>query len=369
MTIQHSTVRRGKALCRFLYLIGILLVITCPFVEGKKKRKRRRPRRIKQQCNYLKLERKLASEMHEMFEEMFLKWGCHGYSDLKCRKDDSNDFSCRTGKSVHVPNGPQCRVDILEDSVERKITKMLGKAESKYGCTSDQVTCKMALDGWTKCSVTGGKREGETPEYDVYEDAPNSKMCDIRVLRGDVEHDIAKELWSSQDRYGCPQVKRVLCLRQRGSRQITCKVSILEESKYLESCDMSYVTRELSEEVGESFLSAQYKYGCQLPRRMDCSVDEDNRVSCDLRRLHYERRRQDTAYEPADEHADDPIDEDFSATEDDALYENDETDVEAEIPDQMQNEPDGTSERGSSGEKLLSFAAKYSLRGRSQREL
>ena len=146
-------------------------------------------------------------------------------------------------------------------------------------------------------------------------------------------------------------------------------MSILEDIEYLQTCDMSYVTRELSEEVGESFLSAQYKYACQLPRRMDCLVDDHNKVSCDLRRLHSERRRKNTAYDPADAHADDPIDEDFSTSEDDALYENDDTDVEAEIPNDMQNKRDGTTERGSKGEKLLSFAAKYSLRGSNQREL
>ena len=318
----------------------------------------------------MKLEKKIASEMHEMYDEMFQKWGCHGSSDLVCRRDDAtSSFSCQTGKSIRVPDGPRCRVDIMEESVGRKVSKLLGKARNNFECESEELRCKMDLDGWTKCSVTGGKRKKETPEYDDYEDAPNSDLCDISILRSDVERDIEKELWSSQNRFSCPKVKRVLCLRKRELREITCKVSILEDTEYLQTCDMSYVTRELSEEVGESFLSAQYKYACQLPRRMDCSVDDHNKVSCDLRRLHSERRRKNTAYDPADAHADDPIDEDFSTSEDDALYENDDTDVEEEIPEKMQEEPKGTSERGSSGEKLRSFAAKYSLRGRSQRDL
>ena len=177
------------------------------------------------------------------------------------------------------------KVDSDEPLVELETDKVNVEVPSPLSGTLSSIKVKEG----DKSRVTGGKRKKETPEYDDYEDAPNSDLCDISILRSDVERDIEKELWSSQNRFSCPKVKRVLCLRKRELREITCKVSILEDTEYLQTCDMSYVTRELSEEVGESFLSAQYKYACQLPRRMDCSVDDHNKVSCDLRRLHSER--------------------------------------------------------------------------------
>ena len=100
--------------------------------------------------------------MHEMYDEMFQKWGCHGYSDLVCRRDDAtSSFSCQTGKSIRVPDGPRCRVDIMEESVGRKVSKLLGKARNNFECESEELRCKMDLDGWTKCSVTGGKRKNK----------------------------------------------------------------------------------------------------------------------------------------------------------------------------------------------------------------
>ena len=40
----------------------------------------------------------------------------------------------------------------------RKVSKLLGKARNNFECESEELRCKMDLDGWTKCSVTGGKR-------------------------------------------------------------------------------------------------------------------------------------------------------------------------------------------------------------------
>ena len=94
------------------------------------------------------------------------------------------------------------------------------------------------------------------------------------ILKVDVEHEINKELSKSRRKFGCPRIKKIVCdrVKKYGEKHINCRVSILENENIRNSCDMNLVTRELSEDVGESFLKSEFKYMCYVPRRMVCST-------------------------------------------------------------------------------------------------
>ena len=54
---------------------------------------------------------------------------------------------------------------------------------------------------------------------------------------------------------------------------MNCEVFVPSESDIPSStCDMTFVTQELSEDIGESFVRSEMKYGCDLPETLSCNV-------------------------------------------------------------------------------------------------
>lgn len=325
-----------------------------------------------------KFERKLATEMHDLFEDAFNKHGCNGYSDMTCTSQPGGDrLKCRIQKAIPMKEGPMCRPDLLQQSASHEVTKFVNKANRRFGCGVDEVVCKMDLDGWTKCSTSG-----KVTEFD-YENGKNPRTCDTGLLRVDIEHEIYKELAASQRKFKCPKVKKVVCDRVKtyGEKHIHCRVSILDNARIPSTCDMHLLTQELSEDVGESLLKSEYKYKCYVPRRMVCWVGKDNRVDCNLSPV-----EQDTAYDPGAPDIDDhgwkePIDDDFGTTAPiHDPYDNADVGKEEEeiVSPSDQPSADETVQKGnvdgtyyeeqeetnlSPAGKLRTFAAKYNLRG------
>jgi hypothetical protein len=353
-------------------LLASIFCCWCHFGESRQRRNGR--------CNIQKFERKLATEMHDLFEDAFNKHGCNGYSDMHCSAQGGADgLECFLKKAVPLPEGPMCRPDLLKRSATREVSKFVNKANQRFGCGVKQVVCKMDLDGWTKCSTTG------TPTDFDFENGESPSTCDMGILKVDVEHEINKELSKSRRKFGCPRIKKIVCdrVKKYGEKHINCRVSILENENIRNSCDMNLVTRELSEDVGESFLKSEFKYMCYVPRRMVCWVDKNDRSQCNLSPV-----EQDTAYDPGSPDIDDngwkkPIDDDFSTpSQIHNPYENSATET-AETTETTAQQPGGAqkvaNEQAANAEgtfyeeneetnmspagKLRTFAAKYSLRG------
>ena len=204
----------------------------------------------------------------------YRKYGCHGYSSLDC-KSGSKAFECSLSKKLNVPNGSPCQEHLLRQGLAHKITKVLRKSKGKFGCKASGVTCSMQLDGRTQCNVFGNtndknKRTG-SDAYNIY--GNNFNKCNLALLEQDVLNEIRGTLSKSQIRYKCPKVDIVKCTRQKGSFHMNCEVFVPSESDIPSStCDMNFVTQELSEDIGESFVRSEMKYGCDLPETLNCNV-------------------------------------------------------------------------------------------------
>ena len=87
-------------------LLASIFCCWCHFGESRQRRNGR--------CNIQKFERKLATEMHDLFEDAFNKHGCNGYSDMHCSAQGGADgLECFLKKAVPLPEGPMCRPDLL----------------------------------------------------------------------------------------------------------------------------------------------------------------------------------------------------------------------------------------------------------------
>ena len=67
---------------------------------------------------------------------------------------------------------------------------------------------------------------------------------------------------------------------------MNCEVFVPSESDIPSStCDMNFVTQELSEDIGESFVRSEMKYGCDLPETSNCKVygaEFPDSVACNI---------------------------------------------------------------------------------------
>ena len=225
-------------------------------------------------CNYRLLESTISRKVKGIFDDAHRKYGCHGYSSLDC-KSGSKAFECSLSKKLNVPNGSPCQEHLLRQGLAHKITKVLRKSKGKFGCKASGVACSMQLDGRTQCNVFGNdnanNKRSSSGKYNIYGNDFNK--CNLALLEQDVMNEIRGTLSKSQIRYKCPKVDIVKCTRQKGSFHMNCEVFVPSESDIPSStCDMTFVTQELSEDIGESFVRSEMKYGCDLPETLSCNV-------------------------------------------------------------------------------------------------
>ena len=238
-------------------------------------------------CNYRLLESTISRKVKGIFDDAHRKYGCHGYSNLDC-KSGSKSFECSLSKKIHVPNGSPCQEHLLQRGLAHKITKVLRKSKGKFGCMVSSVTCSMQLDGRTQCNVFGSgdadKQRSGKSSYNIY--GNNYNKCNLALLEQDVVNEIRGTLTKSQIRYKCPKVDIVRCNKQKGTFHMNCEVFVPTESDIPSStCDMNFVTQELSEDIGESFVRSEMKYGCDLPETLNCNVygaEFPDSVACNI---------------------------------------------------------------------------------------
>merc|ERR1711871_1192314 len=144
------------------------------------------------------------------------------------------------------------------------------------------------LDGRTQCNVFGNdnanNKRSSSGKYNIYGNDFNK--CNLALLEQDVMNEIRGTLSKSQIRYKCPKVDVVKCTRQKGSFHMNCEGFVPSESDIPSStCDMNFVTQELSEDIGESFVRSEMKYGCDLPETLNCNVygaEFPDNVACNI---------------------------------------------------------------------------------------
>jgi hypothetical protein len=225
-------------------------------------------------CNYQLLSHTLSRKVKGVFDDAHHHYGCHGYSSVEC-KTTSQGFQCKISKKLNMQNGSPCQEHLLQKGLQHKVTKILRKGYSKYNCNVKSVFCSMELDGRTNCNVINGNNENvdASTSYNLYKDDTAFNECNLALLEQDVINEIKGTLTKSQIRYRCPKVDIVQCKREKNMFQMDCEVFVPSEAAIpSESCNMNYVTQELSEDIGESFVRSEMKYGCQLPEILNCKI-------------------------------------------------------------------------------------------------
>ena len=225
-------------------------------------------------CNYQLLSNTLSRKVKGVFDNAHIRYGCHGYSSMEC-KTTAQEFQCKISKKLNMQNGSPCQEHLLQKGLQHKVTKILRKGYSKYNCNVKSVSCLMQLDGRTNCNVFNGNNEnvdGST-SYNMYKNDIPFNKCNLALLEQDVINEIKGTLTKSQIRYRCPKVDIVQCKREKNKFQMDCEVFVPTELAIpSETCNMNYVTQELSEDIGESFVRSEMKYGCQLPEILNCKI-------------------------------------------------------------------------------------------------
>lgn len=248
-------------------------------------------------CNYQLLSHKLSRKVKGIFDDAHHHYGCHGYSNMKCEMS-SQAFQCRISKKLDMQNGSPCQEHLLQSGLQHKVTKILKKAYSKYNCIAKSVSCSMELDGRTNCNVFNGGTENmdASSSYNIYNDNAAFNQCNLALLEQDVINEIKGTLTKSQIRYRCPKVDIVQCERKKNTFQMICEVFVPSESAIpSETCNMNYVTQELSEDIGESFVRSEMKYGCQLPEILNCKIlgkEFPDQIDCNILKMPVHQQQQ-----------------------------------------------------------------------------
>ena len=256
------------------------------------------------QCNYQLLSRELSKKVKNILDESHNSYGCHGYSSMDC-KTMSTSFQCKLSKKLEIQNGSPCQEHLLQKGLTHKITKILRKSKSKFNCNDvKSVSCEMKLDGRTNCNVLNNNNDQPIHEMD------NTlwNKCNLALLEQDLVNEIRGTLTKSQIRFRCPKADYVSCRREKNMYEMNCEVFIpFELDIPSTTCNMNYVTQSLSEDIGESFVRSEMKYGCKVPETLHCKIvgkEFPDYIDCNILTTQEEEKdpqqRQETASDDDD---------------------------------------------------------------------
>lgn len=214
-------------------------------------------------------------------------------------------MTCDLTKSTALRNDRRsCNLRLLTMSVERGVAGEVRSA-GRYGCKVDSIECSMDSQKWVSCSTTSRLRE-QAPAH--------GSSCDLGILERSLAYDIDKDMHKAIRKYDCPRLEEVRC-HMISAFDVDCDIEIAQDAHIGRACRMEWVTHGISDEVSESLLDAEVKYGCKIPPFLNCVNSHRDGFTCAVaetahrggkRKQHmdrYSRAEEERQQEKADEAA------------------------------------------------------------------